>query len=325
MGRIRKFFSKTQHSIKPKSAATTPVSPLQNTAQSETSAPEHNTPLLETFPAEIRRHLLSNLDYEGLKALVHASPVYHQQYLLDRQNLLCACLEATLGSSTTIDACAVYHSSLINSSETRTKETITQFLESYRDKLSYSFSPYSLLKALTLDEVISIVTFHISIIRPLTQYYTSWTMDNLAKETTDLHSHVYLKDYEPLSLSKIENTRLVRALYRFQLYCNLFGFSQYWYGRQRLWMFSKVDILKIFICIYEPWEVEEIACIYAFVREKFSQAFDNIYRDVHQDNPRFEEYDRQPTPRGAFGFDYCECYFEFFFLFFLFQVQLLTT
>lgn len=27
------------------------------------------------------------------------------------------------------------------------------------------------------------VTFHLSIIKPLTQHYTGWTLDNLAKET----------------------------------------------------------------------------------------------------------------------------------------------
>lgn len=43
--------------------------------------------VLENLPAEIRRYLLLTLEYEALKALVHASPVYHQQYLLDRKHL----------------------------------------------------------------------------------------------------------------------------------------------------------------------------------------------------------------------------------------------
>lgn len=33
---------------------------------------------LEGLPAEIRRHILSMLKYDELKALVHVSPVYHQ-------------------------------------------------------------------------------------------------------------------------------------------------------------------------------------------------------------------------------------------------------
>jgi hypothetical protein len=53
---------------------------------------------LETMPPEIRRHLLSTLELAGLKALVHASPTLHEQYLLERRFLPCSSLEVTLGS-----------------------------------------------------------------------------------------------------------------------------------------------------------------------------------------------------------------------------------
>lgn len=62
----------------------------------------------------------------------------------------------------------------------------------------------------------------------------------------------------------------MRALYRFQLYCNLFGVSQYKVDHQWMLRFQDEDILRIFMDIYEPWEVEEIACIYAFTKEKFN-------------------------------------------------------
>ncbi|OJJ87649.1 uncharacterized protein ASPGLDRAFT_63789 [Aspergillus glaucus CBS 516.65] len=238
---------------------------------------QSNTPL-ENLPAEIRRHLLSTLDYEGLKALVHASSIYHQQYLLNRHHLLCKCLETTLGSNTT-GACAVYQSGLVEFSKTRTEEIITQFLESYGN--SRFLSQYSFLKTLILDQVISIVAFHLSIIKPLARYYAGWTVVNLAKDTKDT------QDY--LSLSSTEETRLTRALYRFQLYCNLFGVSCYRSRRQ--WMLE-----------FES-EVEEIACIYTFAKTTFNQVFDDIRWDVHQDNPRFDGQHRPPTPQGAFNFD----------------------
>lgn len=52
--------------------------------------------------------------------------------------------------------------------------------------------------------------------------------------------------------------------------------------------------------IYEPWEIEEIACIQTFTKEMFNQILDDIYCDVHQDNQRFEGQERPPTP-GAFN------------------------
>lgn len=147
------------HRLDPKPTATHVV-PTQNTAQSETSVQEpvseddpkaklhRNKAQLENLPAEIRRQLLSMLEYEGLKVLVHASPTYHQQYLLDHQHLLSKCLETTLGSST-IDACAVYQSGLVDFLETRTEKKITQFLESYQDHRL--LSQYSFPKMLTSD------------------------------------------------------------------------------------------------------------------------------------------------------------------------------
>ncbi|ODM18747.1 hypothetical protein SI65_05364 [Aspergillus cristatus] len=131
---------------------------------------------------------------------------------------------------------------------------------------------------------------------PLAAHYIGWAFNNLAKET----KKDPLQSYEPLS--RTEETRLVRALYRFQLYCNLFGVSHYRFRCQWMLEFDHVNILRIYLGNYEPWEVEEIACIYAFTKATFNQVFDDIRWDVHQDNPRFEEH-RPPTPQGAFNLD----------------------
>lgn len=122
-------------------------------------------------------------------------------------------------------------------------------------------------------------------------------MTNLSEETKGS------LDNEPLS--EVEETRLLRALYRFQLCCNLFGVGRLRAsGEFRLsWQrFQPVDILKLFICLFEPWEVEEIACIYAFASEKYDRVFEDIRWDVHEQNPKFEGQ-RPPTPDGAFDFD----------------------
>lgn len=244
---------------------------------------------LENLPAEIRRHILSTLKYEELRALVHASSVYHQQYVLDRQHILCECLKTTLGNNIT-DACAVFQSGLAGFLETRTQEKNLQFLESYRN---HRYSPHY-LKSLTLDEVISIVIFHFSIIKPLAWYYTGWAMDNLSQETKDPQTH------EPLSIT--EEQRLVRSLYRFQLYCNLFGVSRYPFDQEFL-SIRPADFLGLFLNIYEPWEVEEFLCFHVFVTKKFNQVFDDIAWDVHEDNPKFDGQLRAPLPEGAFDLE----------------------
>lgn len=62
---------------------------------------------LENLPPELRDHVLSSLDLDGLKALVQASPVYHGQYLSNRRRLLCNCMDATLKTAT-VEAIVCY-------------------------------------------------------------------------------------------------------------------------------------------------------------------------------------------------------------------------
>lgn len=267
--------------------------PVRKGSQAELvcDSPQLNAPL-ENLPREMRRQLLSILELADLSALVHASPVFHQQYLLDRRSLLCKYLETTL-RSVTIDAHAVHQSGLTDFSNTRTPEKVTQFLELYQDRRS---SPrHSILtKRLTEDEAVDMVAFLSSMIRPLARHYTGWALTNLADETEGSQSHEFL--------STAEETRLMRALYRFQLCCNLFGVGSHATSQQPRLGLQSVDILKIFFCIFEPWEVEEIACIYTFAKEKYGQIFRDIRWDVHEENPAFEGQ-RPPTPEGAFDLD----------------------
>lgn len=123
----------TPHIAQPEKSVSVPLG-------SEVHQPKlvHDNAPLESVPAEVRHHLLSILDFEGLKALISASPVYLQQYLLDRGHLLSECCEGTLGNDLIMDACAVYQSGLIPFSKTRTPNNVTQFLQSYKDRRSLS-------------------------------------------------------------------------------------------------------------------------------------------------------------------------------------------
>ncbi|KAB8214643.1 hypothetical protein BDV33DRAFT_195900 [Aspergillus novoparasiticus] len=251
----------------------------------------HNAPV-EDLPPEVRHHLLSMLELETLWALVHASPVYHQQYLSARRHLLCSGLQTTLCSAT-IDACAVYRSRLVDFSHSRTKEKVNMFLQSYQDQRDSSL--YSVPSEMAnVDQLVDLAAFYFSIVKPLAQYYTSWTLGNLATETDKPRSG------EPLS--KMEETRLIRALYRFQLCCHLFGVGCHKSAQIQRLSFDSVEIGTIFLDLFEPWEVEEISCIYTFSKERYNQTFNDIRWDVHEENPKFEGQ-RPPTPEGAFDLD----------------------
>ena len=162
---------------------------------------------------------------------------------------------------------------------------------------------------LTEEQIATVVSFHTSVVEPLVQLYTGWTLANLADKIEDPQC------YKPLS--KMEETRLFRAFYRFQLCCNLFGTGRHRTLRYHRLNFDSLDILRFFFCLFEPWEVEEIACIYTFAKEKYNQIFREIRWDVHKDNPKFE-CTRPFTPPEAFDLDSdCE-YSPFLFIIILF-------
>ena len=102
----------------------------------------------------------------------------------------------------------------------------------------------------------------------------------------------------------MEETRLVRAFYRFQLCCNLFGTNRVLArqppaGRRLADIFVREEEL---FTLYEPWEIEEVVCVYEFAKDKFDEIFSRIYWDVHRINPKFADQ-RCARPVGSFDLD----------------------
>ncbi|KAK2616173.1 hypothetical protein QQS21_000805 [Conoideocrella luteorostrata] len=248
-----------------------------------------DTPL-KRLPPEIIRQLLSVLELSDLRAMVFTSRFIYGHYEHNRMYLLRGSLETTLGSVTD-DAYAVYLSSSKDFDLSRTRKTIRQFQKSYQEQLSWSKQHWHRAKTLTDIEVISMVKFHYTIIK-FARPYLEWAMNNLADETGGSPCHE--------TLSKTEKKRLMRGIYRFQLLCNLFN-------PDVMETYPGLG-LETFLCIFEPWEIEEITCFYAFAEEKFRLVFRAIRWDVHQHNPQFDDQPLPPTPDGAFDltefFDY---------------------
>ncbi|KAL2019028.1 hypothetical protein VTK56DRAFT_10132 [Thermocarpiscus australiensis] len=267
---------------------------VQNTPAPLSSAAASTTRItLESLPAELRHKILSLvLDIEDLKALVLASPVFHQQYLLDRKAFLRRALKATLGNAL-VDAYAVHTSALLHEQQQpgralyQLEETTVRLLMDNYVALR-SVSPDQLLAEVitTEDDLASMASFYCSVTRPLVEQCAALFLRHL-----DASLRVG-------SLSRTERARLLRALCRFQLYCNLFGVGPRGYCERPPLPMS--EILPFFFCVFRPWEIEEIHCIYVMMRETYEAVFDAIRSDVARDNPRFDGWLRPDTPPGSF-------------------------
>jgi len=207
MGGMKRILSQVKHSMRPSNSRTPTATPNQDssaTAHNITTAgvaqtatttsslvpivedtqtaptgynPKENCPL-ENLPPEVRRHILYLSGFEEIRVLIHASPVFHQQYLLDRRSLLLKFLQTTLGD-VIVDAYAVYQCSEADEWDFIFELEVTQFLGSYQDRRC-STQRHDFTARLTEDEVVDILTFHLYFVDPLIRKYTGWTLSNLS-------------------------------------------------------------------------------------------------------------------------------------------------
>lgn len=237
---------------------------------------QHASPSLESLPAELRLRILAKVpDLESLGSLIQASPVYLAQYRLDREALLGCFLEADMGDEVLIDAIATFNSqpSKIGAS-TRPNSNVTDFLDLY-GWWRYTHSPIAMLKSISLADLRWIMRNHTSTVCPLASRLANMTLRRLISCATHVEPWNRAGSEEnqspipaivwPDDLSRTERIRILRALYRFQIFCNLFGGKQYQ-------SFTTEEIPQLFFCQFDAWEVEEMNC--------FSECIDRLWANL---------------------------------------------
>ncbi|KAK4098005.1 hypothetical protein N658DRAFT_509926 [Parathielavia hyrcaniae] len=270
---------------------------LEQGQPSQTAASTRAPSRLESLPAELRHEILTQVqDISDLKSLVHASPVLHQQYLIGRKAFLGAALKPALGNGL-VDAYAVHTSTAMAHKQQppyyELEESATRHLLDHYVALR-SVSPDQLLAEVnpSEDDLAAMANFYLSVASPLVELCASIFLRNVGGDPSSLRVG---------NLSRTERARLLRALYRFELYCTLFGVGPMGCGRGLALPMN--DILRSFFCLFRPWEIEEIDCVYRIIREHYETVFDAIQSDVARDNPRFEHWQRPYTPPGSFDLD----------------------
>jgi hypothetical protein len=124
------------------------------------------------------------------------------------------------------------------------------------------------LQDCTLADLEEMAAFHQAIVRPLVLECAVLFQQNL---------NPFLRASSP---SATEQTRLMRALYRFELFCNLFGQGPEARRVRLTAPLADCEILAHCFGPLAPWEVEEIDCIYTLIRNKYNEVFDTIGREL---------------------------------------------
>jgi hypothetical protein len=237
--------------------------PNNNTLTNMSASHHEATATLETLPAEVQWRILAHLadDLVSLRALAEASPVFYQQYLLDRRTLLRTGLKAALGNSL-LDAYAVQMSASLHDPSGRQgttppPEAVRMFLDEYAT-MRPATPDLVLDEFCTEEDLLHMASFYRTLARPLAGQCAARFLHRL----------------DPcLEVGKMstttESSRLLGALYRYQLYCGLFGPGPGGYMRREDPDVGSKENVDLFFSLFRPWEVEDIWCISVIVRDVY--------------------------------------------------------
>ncbi|KAJ4138628.1 hypothetical protein NW768_002478 [Fusarium equiseti] len=219
-----------------------------------------STMCLEELPYDVRHSILSSVDtVADLLIFVQASPVFYRDYAIEPERWLYHCLGLELGHGI-IDAVTVHLAKTFTCRQDRTMdevhrtmEDIRQFISSYHSCISSLTRPNSVLP--NKADIISMVAFHLTVVMPLVSRFIEWTQSHFRALSL------------PDGLSHTEMKRIFRGFYRYQLFCNIFGPNE---QTLQPWI-SADEKLEWFFSIFEPWETEEILCVYQFISDKYQK------------------------------------------------------
>lgn len=232
---------------------------------------------LETLPFEIQRLILSQAPTLGtMRALVQASPQLHSVYAQDRLRILGAFVEQSL-DGILFDAHAAYLSGTDEFQQTRNEPMLWEFLHDFQNRRA-TVAPSDLAAQLALEDLVQLARFHHSVIEPLTERYSIWALAALSSSPQDC------------PLSGTERRRIQRALYRYQIYCNLCGSRGEGRSSPRR-LQESLQCLRI-LTLFPAWQIEEILCVHKFGKDTYGGVFDRVAWDLDEErNPKYRDVD----------------------------------
>lgn len=251
---------------------------------------------IESLPVEIQRQIIFCIpSLTTLGAIIRASPVFYSLFQSEPRNFIANCLILGLGDAF-LDA-STAQAAMQDDFQRQRRDAmkmrrepsvIWPFLESYRKKVE-ELACNAWIHSISLPDAVQMATFHASTVKPLVEQYASWALANIGTSTT------------PSALSSTERMRIQRAIYRFQIVCDVFG--------NRL----KDDNLATnrprhlgclrFLAGYEPWEIEEILCINAFVQEQYEHRLSEVSADLNPNNDRLWNHSPLGGPEYVFDLE----------------------
>jgi hypothetical protein len=222
---------------------------------------------LEDVAPEIRIQIMQSIaDFPSLRNLILASPSYRATYAAGaREKILRGTALDQLDSRLHADALAAVRSTGFYDKYSNSLSSIVAFLTDYeRARGGGADSQSEWLKCRDLNEAVSLLHLHEAITQAVNDYgpFIASRMKPVKK---------------PPALSEMEKLRLYRAMYRYEIYCNIFGgmekHSKFEGDESHVW---PKESHERFLPSFPPWEVQEIACIWAYLPRRWGVIFREV-------------------------------------------------
>ncbi|KAF2153520.1 hypothetical protein K461DRAFT_268076 [Myriangium duriaei CBS 260.36] len=216
----------------------------------------------EDVPLEIFLEITCLLEIKDIGRLRLASKPCNERYTSKRQLILAQALPNTY-PDLVHDMIAVNETMGYNFAPNRTKAEVEEWLARYPQAQR--------VKVHDIDpkHIDAMIDFHCSHVLPAAHCYATWALRNMEKSAAC--ELVPLPQRPSLKLSKTEKIRLCRAIYRFQLGCNVFDKWDTLHARPKWPKFSEFDIIGRFLYKFEPWEIEQVIAIHDYAFDLFDR------------------------------------------------------
>ena len=197
--------------------------------------------VLVSLPTELAQAILSfSPDSFTLRALVLSASSFYKAFLTAQNLILNVVLHNEYCEGVLPDAIAALISSHVQS---RNEEEVEEFLSQYKSELQPVPASWSLSDSLKLSRIRRSVSY----------FAEDYAVTLTGNPVTGVH------DEHPMTLTRTEMDRIERALYRFEVFCNLFRTTEIMASIERGDMEEQQTL---FLRKFAPWENEQVGCIY---------------------------------------------------------------
>lgn len=215
--------------------------------------------VMEGLPPELKLELMQRLDnFCSLSTLIHAIPSFYHVLVHAKLTVLSSILKTAIQLPVVSDALTVLESSKLSNA---TSEEVRTILQNYKHGLENEHTTVLIEPSSSLATCVDIVRKHRLI---------EWFRQDLCRSNLPTPPLTNPQEpTDPLPVSTEENTRIYRALYRFELYCNLFRDAN-------LYRLNTYEARTRLLKLWPSWEVEELSCIHNYLSRRLSEVLDEV-------------------------------------------------